>query len=65
MIFQSLFPPGKYATVMHSQFSVLIFFGFRNELNSLRLRFQNYVPSKKHLPSFIKVYQLWTKRKGG
>ena len=65
IVFQSLFPPGKYAIVMRSQFAALIFFGFRNETNALRHRFCDYVPSKRHLDSLIKIYHLWTERKGG
>ena len=64
IVFQSLYPPGKYATVMRSQFSVLIFFGFRNESRTLRLRFRDYVPKKNHMDSFMKIYRLWTDRKG-
>ena len=65
IVFQSLFPPGKYGRVMRSQFAALIFFGFKNETNALRYRFRDYIPSKKHLDSLMKVYRLWTEREGG
>ena len=42
---------------MRSHFSAVIFFGFRNELNSLLLRFREYVPSKNHMASLITIYR--------
>lgn len=66
LIFQSLFPVGKFAVKIRDQLDISVFMRYSNNDLSLSHRFKNMFSNKQALTHFIQhIYKKWTKDRGG
>jgi len=64
MLFQTLYPLGKYMSGIRSNLNIQVFMKFPLVRQKLRLRFSDFC-DKRAMDDFMAVYEKWTSRKGG